>query len=149
MIVKSLYAFLASLGFGVLFNIKGKNLFFASLGGGFTWFVYLLTLKYYNFDLLALFTASLFAGIYSEVFARILKTPVTTFSICSIITLVPGGGMYYTMLESVHGNIDKFLSTGLNTLSSAGAIAVGILLASSVTKVITTLLNQIRTSSHN
>lgn len=140
MIIKSAYAFIASFGFGVLFNIKGKNLFFASLGGGLTWFVYLLTLNYYKFDLLALFTASLFAGAYSEVFARILKTPVTTFSICSIIALVPGGGMYYTMLESVQGNINEFLSTGLNTLSSAGAIAVGILLASSLTKVITFIL---------
>jgi uncharacterized membrane protein YjjB (DUF3815 family) len=84
----------------------------------------------------SLFTASFIAGFYSEILARFLKTPVTTFSICSIIPLVPGGGMYYTMLESVQGDINKFLNTGLNTLSSAGAIAVGILLASSITKVI-------------
>ncbi|SKA75836.1 Uncharacterized membrane protein YjjB, DUF3815 family [Clostridium sp. USBA 49] len=148
MIIKSIYAFLASLGFGVLFNIKGKNLFFASLGGGITWGIYLVVFKYYKFDLFSLFIASLFAGIYSEIFARILKTPVTTFSICSIITLVPGRGMYYTMLESVQGNINNFLSTGLNTLSSAGAIAVGILLASSVTKVITFILKANKISSN-
>jgi uncharacterized membrane protein YjjB (DUF3815 family) len=149
MILKSVYALFASLSFGVLFNIKGKNLIFASLGGFLTWFVYLFSLEYYGSDLLGLFIASFAAGLYSESLARILKTPVTTFSICSIIPLVPGGGMYYTMLESVQGNINQFLSTGLNTMSSAGAIAVGILLASSITKVILIMNKKKKTSRIN
>ncbi len=136
MILKSIYALVASLGFGVLFNIKGKNLIFASIGGFFTWYVYLVSLSFNSSNLLALFIASFSAGLYSEALARILRSPVTTFSICSIITLVPGGGMYYTMLESIQGSINTSLSTGLETLSSAGAIAVGILLASTITKVI-------------
>lgn len=136
MILNSFYALLATLGFGVLFNIKGRNLLFASLGGFFTWLIYLLSLEYTNSNIFALFSASFVAGLYSEILARILRSPVTTFSICSIIPLVPGGGMYYTMLESVRGNINEFLKTGIDTLSNAGSIAVGILLASSVTKVI-------------
>jgi uncharacterized membrane protein YjjB (DUF3815 family) len=136
MILKSVYAFFATFGFGILFNIKGKKLIFASVGGFITWYLYLLTLNYTNSNLLALFYASLGAGFYSEVLARLLKSPVTTFSICSIIPLVPGGGMYYTMLETVQGNVNKALTTGLDTISSAGAIAIGILLASSITKVI-------------
>lgn len=136
MVLKSIFALFASLGFGVIFNIKGKNLIFASLGGFLAWYVYLFSQECNSTDLLALFIASFAAGLYSEAMARILKSPVTIFSICSIIPFVPGGGMYYTMLESVQGNINQFLSIGLNTLSSAGAIAVGILLASSITKVI-------------
>lgn len=136
MIIKSIYALLATLGFGVLFNIKGKNLIFASLGGAITWFIYLLSLKLNTSIMIALFLAALGAGIYSEILARILKAPVTIFSICSVIPLVPGGGMYYTMLASVQGDINKFLNTGLDTLASAGAIAVGILLASFFTKLI-------------
>lgn len=136
MIIKSIYALLATLGFGVLFNIKGKNLIFASLGGAITWFIYLLSLKLNTSIMIALFLAALAAGIYSEILARILKAPVTIFSICSVIPLVPGGGMYYTMLASVQGDINKFLNTGLDTLASAGAIAVGILLASFFTKLI-------------
>lgn len=136
MIIKSIYALLATLGFGVLFNIKGKNLIFASFGGAITWFTYLLSLKLHASIMIALFLAALAAGIYSEFLARILKAPVTIFSICSVIPLVPGGGMYYTMLSSVQGDINKFLSTGLDTLASAGAIAVGILLASFFTKLI-------------
>lgn len=146
MIVKSIYALFATLGFGVLFNIKGKNLFFASLGGALTWYLYLLSLAYTNSNLVALFAASVGAGFYSEALARILKTPVTIFSICAVIPLVPGGGMYYTMLASVQANINKSLSTGLDTLSSAGAIAAGILLASSITKLIL-IISRKKTSS--
>lgn len=144
MLIKSLYALLATLGFGILFNIKGKNLIFASIGGAITWYVYLLVLNNTGATLAALLIASISAGIYSEIMARILKTPVTIFSICAIIPLVPGGGMYYTMLASVQGNVTKFLSTGINTFSSAGAIAVGILVASSFTKLILVAENYIK-----
>jgi len=80
--------------------------------------------------------ASIIIGIYSEIMARILKSPVTTFAVCAMIPLVPGNGMYYTMYESVNGNAAKALSTGVQTMASAGAIAVGVLLVSSVTKII-------------
>lgn len=147
MLIKSIYALLATLGFGVLFNIKGKNLIFASIGGAITWFIYLLSLKFNISIMIALFLAALAAGIYSEILARILKAPVTIFSICSVIPLVPGGGMYYTMLASVQGNINKFLNTGLDTLASAGAIAVGILLASSFTRLLLVIQQTKKTSS--
>lgn len=141
MLIKSLYALISTLGFGVLFNIKGRNLIFASAGGALTWYVYLLVFNRTTSSLAALLFASVLAGLYSEILARILKAPVTIFSICSVIPLVPGGGMYYTMLASVQGNINKFLSTGLDTFASAGAIAVGILIASSATKLLLVLRN--------
>jgi uncharacterized membrane protein YjjB (DUF3815 family) len=147
MIIKSIYAFLATLGFGVLFNIKGKSLFFASIGGAITWFIYLLSLKLNASTLIALFLAALAAGIYSEILARILKAPVTIFSICSVIPLVPGGGMYYTMLASVQGDINKFLNTGLDTVAGAGSIAVGISLASSFTRLLLVLQANKKASS--
>ncbi|WP_264852188.1 threonine/serine exporter family protein [Clostridium omnivorum] len=135
MIINSLYAFIATFGFCILFNIRGKNLFYTSLGGGVTWFFYLLADHFSSSNIFALFIASIVAGIYSEIMARVLKSPVTTFSICAIIPLVPGGGMYNTMLQLIQGNVNNSLTTGLATLSSAGAIAVGILLASSFTKL--------------
>lgn len=134
-IINSLYAFIATFGFCILFNIRGKNLFYTSLGGGVTWFFYLLADHISSSNIFALFIASIVAGIYSEIMARVLKSPVTTFSICAIIPLVPGGGMYNTMLQLIQGNVNNSLTTGLATLSSAGAIAVGILLASSFTKL--------------
>lgn len=139
MILSSLYALLASLGFGFIFNIRGKNLFFAALGGAIGWFFYLLPLEYDSSKIFALFIGSLALSIYSEVMARVLKTPVTIILICSFIPLVPGAGMYYTMFEVTQGNINKSLSLGLETLGSAGAIAVATVLVASTTKVIIAL----------
>jgi uncharacterized membrane protein YjjB (DUF3815 family) len=141
MIINSFYALLSSLGFGIIFNIRGKNLFFASLGGGLAWFLYSISINYGFSMLFALFMGSLVCSVYSEVMARILKTPVTIFMICAIIPLVPGAGMYYTMFETTMGNIDKALSLGIETIGSAGAIAVATVLVTSITKVIVTLKN--------
>lgn len=82
------------------------------------------------------FIASAMGAVYSEIMARVKKTPVTTFVICSIIPLVPGGGMYNTMFEVVQGNINNALILGLKTLSIAGIIAVGVFFVSSISKTI-------------
>ncbi|WP_291632847.1 threonine/serine exporter family protein [Clostridium sp.] len=135
MIVNSLYAFLGSLGFGIIFNIRGKNLIIASIGGGLGWFTYLLSSKLQPSIVFSLFLASMVVSIYSEIMARIYKNPVTIFIICAIIPLVPGGGMYFATLEAVKGNFSASLSKGAETLFSAGAIAIGIVFVSSISTI--------------
>ncbi|ATD55326.1 threonine/serine exporter family protein [Clostridium chauvoei] len=135
MISETLITFIATLGFGILFNIRGKKLFFAALGGAISWFVYLLGLSFDLTTLSALFISSLVFSLYSEIFARILKTPVTTLVICALIPLVPGGGMYYTMYEAVTGNIMKSIETGITTIASAGTLALGVIFVSTITRL--------------
>lgn len=142
MILSSLYALLASLFFGVIFNIRGKNLFFAALGGSLGWFFYSFSINHGFSALFALFIGSLACSIYSEIMARVLKSPVTVFMICAIIPLVPGAGMYYTMFETIKGDLDKAIILGIETISSAGAIAVATVLVSSTIKVIIALKNR-------
>ena len=135
MISETLITFIATLGFGILFNIKGKKLFFAALGGAISWFTYLLGLHFYLTPLSALFISSIIFSLYSEIFARFLKTPVTTLVICSLIPLVPGGGMYYTMYEAITGNIMKSLETGISTLARSGTLALGVIFVSTLTRL--------------
>ena len=136
MITQSVFAFFATLGFGILFNIKGHKLFYAGLGGGISWFVSLYC-ESLGFDTTSsFFIASIIFSIYSEVMARVLKTPVTTLIICALIPLVPGGGMYYTMVEAITGDIMKSLEIGIKTIASAGSLALGIILVSTITKTI-------------
>jgi len=135
MILNSFYAFFSSLGFGILFNIRGKNLIIASLGGGVAWFTYLLSGRLQPSIVFSLFLASMVGSIYSEIMARIYKNPVTIFIICAIIPLVPGGGMYYATLEAVKGNLSVALTKGAETLFSAGAIAVGIVFVASISAI--------------
>ncbi|MBU5269329.1 threonine/serine exporter family protein [Clostridium cochlearium] len=135
-LLNSFFAFIATFAFTILFNIKGRNTFFAAIGGGLGWFVYTFSLSLNISTILSFFNASIVVATYSEIMARILKTPVTTILICAIIPLVPGSGMYYTMLETIKGDINKALTEGLNTLTIAGVIAIGIILVSSIVKLI-------------
>ncbi|WP_308780358.1 threonine/serine exporter family protein [uncultured Clostridium sp.] len=136
MIIQSIFAFFSSLGFGILFNIKGKKLFYAGIGGGLSWFIsmYCESLGFNTTS--SFFITSIIFSIYSEIMARILKTPVTTLIICALIPLVPGGGMYYTMYEAINGNIMESIELGINTMASAGSLALGIIFISTLTRIL-------------
>ncbi|NME84375.1 threonine/serine exporter family protein [Clostridium sp. SM-530-WT-3G] len=137
MLLQVIVSFIASLGFGIIFNIKGKNLIFAALGGGLSWFCSLFFSKQGMSDALSFFCSSIIFSIYSEICARKLKTPITTILICALIPLVPGAGMYYTMYETITGNVQKAIHLGLNTCASAGSLALGVIFVSTITKHIT------------
>jgi len=139
MIEQVIVAFVASFGFGIIFNIKGIKLIFAAIGGGLSWFCYLYLNNNGISTILSLFISSIIFSIYSEICARYLKTPVTTLVICALIPLVPGAGMYYTMYETILGNVSGAVQLGLNTLSSAGALALGVIFVSTITKQVMNL----------
>lgn len=134
-IIETLVSVIATFGFCIAFNIRGKKIFFAALGGGLSWFCYSLPKLFGLSEISSLFISAVVFSTYSEILARIFKTPVTTFVICALIPLVPGSGMYYTMLEAISGNISKSLELGLNTLASAGTLALGVLLVSTLTRL--------------
>jgi uncharacterized membrane protein YjjB (DUF3815 family) len=121
----------ATFGLSIIFNIKGKNLFFSALGSGITWLAYSVALGNSSFSIYAVFIGSLAAGIYSEAMARIRKAPVTVFVICSIIPLVPGLKLLDAMLEVLKGNTDIATNYGVTVLITAGLIAIGIVVVSS------------------
>ncbi|MCF0148881.1 MAG: threonine/serine exporter family protein [Clostridium sp.] len=136
MLIQSIFAFFASLGFGILFNIKGNKLFYAGLGGGLSWFIsiYCESLGFNTNS--SFFISSIVFSIYSEIMARVLKTPVTSLIICALIPLVPGGGMYYTMYEAINGNIMESIELGINTISNAGSLSIGIIFISTLTRLL-------------
>ncbi|EJO5348017.1 threonine/serine exporter family protein [Clostridium botulinum] len=138
-----IFAFLACLGFTGIFNIRGKNTIYASLGGSIAWISYLICINHNCSTVFSFFMGSVIGSIYSEIMARIQKTPVTLMVILAMIPLVPGGGMYYTMQKVIEGDVSGALNTGFTTLSIAGAIALGMVMVSSVTKLIYKLKEKI------
>lgn len=132
MILEVIAAFLTSVGFGVLFNVKGKYLAVAGVGGGLGWFVYKIFLGFDFKVSTAFFIASICFSIYCEVCARIYKTPATILSVCCLIPLVPGYGVYNTMYQFLRGNYMEAIDCGINTLSSAGGLALGVILVSTL-----------------
>lgn len=126
-----LYAFIACLGFSLLFNIHGKGIVICSLGGALGWLVYLLAEPVFHNDIAQALVAALALSAFSEGMARLRKCPVTAYVLVSAFPLVPGAGIYYTMEHAVNGETELFLETLMHTLGLAGALAVGVLLVAS------------------
>lgn len=129
-LMQCLWAFLGIFSFGIIFNIRGKNLLYASLGGLLGWVVYLLARGLGVEEVMAYFLASVSISFYAEFMAIYRKTPVTIFIVSGMIPLVPGGGMFYTMQALIMKEYSLFLQKGFTTFAIAGVIALGILIAS-------------------
>ncbi len=124
-LIQILSAAIGSLGFSFMFNSGKRNLIPSTLGGALCWLIYILSteLKIGVFVGAVITAAAIQA--YSEVFARILKSPATVFYIPSIIPLVPGGALYYTMYYAANSDWSNFRFYGWQTLQVALGIAVG------------------------
>ena len=131
-----LAASIGVLGIGILFNVRGKNLILSAIGGGLGWLIYKIFISLGMSSIPTLFISSISISSYSEICARKFKTPVTVFLIGSLIPLVPGGAMYYTMYEAVQGNSQRALDMILMTLGSAAIIAFGVVVVSTFIRII-------------
>ena len=125
-ITQLLAAFVGSLGFALVFGMRRRYLFCASLGALLGWGVYLLAESLLESAFLPPLFAAAFAVSYSEIMAKVLKTPATLFVIPAIIPLVPGGSLYYTMSYAVHRDMANARLYGTRTLETALAVAAGI-----------------------
>ena len=134
--VQLVTAFLGSMGFALVFHIRREKLVLASLGGLLSWGIYLALSGWTEQDVPRFLAATAAAAIYAEIMARVLKAPATGFLIVGILPFVPGGGIYYTMEYCLSGDTQQFLSTGIHTFGVAGAVAVGLLLASSLVRLV-------------
>ena len=128
-----IYSFLACMAFSVMFHVGWKRMPVTCLGGALGWFVYLILDL--ESDVLGYLAATIVIAIYSEIMSRVCKVPATLFLTTAILPLVPGGGMYYTMEHCILGETEQFVETGLHTLALAGAIAVGVILVSSMVRM--------------
>ena len=131
MIINALATFLVTLGFGILFQVPKNRLFWVGITGMVGGVVYKYTLSLAYSESYALLLAAMSISLLAEILARKLKTPVTIFLACALIPLVPGGGLYHTMLEIVRHNFELAMSIFINTIISACAIAIGCTLVSS------------------
>lgn len=134
-----LYAFFASLGFGIFDNIRGSKLFFAGLCGGLGWLVYLAAGALSLSDIECYFWATAAISLYAEIAARIQKAPATLYLVPALIPLVPGGGVYYSVEAAMLGRTEEAAALGLHTLGIAGALAMGIITVTSLMRLYTVL----------
>ena len=133
-----LTGFLGTLGFSILFNIRGKRLIMAAFGGFLSWLLFVLFGYVIPSEPIRYFIVAMMTSVYAEWMARLLKTPTTTFLMTTLIPLVPGASLYYTMAYALGSDLEKFLQKAISTLKLAGALALGIVVATMIVKILKT-----------
>ena len=68
--------------------------------------------------------------IYSETCASLRRTPATVFLLPSLIPLVPGGSLYYTMSYLISSDYSQAYNYGMSTVYVVLGIAGGVVTAS-------------------
>lgn len=125
MLMELVACFIATLAFAVVFNVPVRYLLPGALAGTVGWLIF----RVLGNTNTAIFFASVGIGLIAEGGARMLRVPVLIIAVPGIIPLVPGAGAYSTMLALVKGDFIGALTRGTETLFAAGAIAVGIAIA--------------------
>ena len=154
-VTKSIWAGIAAIGFGILFNVPRRVIFsiwaLGALGG-------LIKFSAMNFEVGIVFASFLGAtaiGIVSIQMAHLRNSPPLVFSIPSVIPMVPGVFAYKMMLGLIAltniENTDAYLKTLIETVNS-GAKMMFILISLGIGVAIPMLLTRkesIKKSSFN
>ena len=130
--IHMIFSYLAAVGFAVFLNSPKKTLYISGTIGMTSWIIYVLLMRI-GFDMMSSnFIASSIAALLCEVLARKMKKPTILFVVPGIITLIPGLGLYNTMSYVIEGDFQQAFTTGANVLFASGAIALGVIVVSSL-----------------
>lgn len=126
MVGNLLTALFSTVGYCLLMNVPVKKIIPASVGGMLSWLLYLLLKDQVASVFYLLVLVGAFAATYSEIAAKLAKTPATLFLLPALIPLVPGGSAYYAMLGLVQNRFDDMRRYALLTGQWAVGLAAGI-----------------------
>lgn len=140
-VLQIIMGFIGTLGFGVLFNVRGIRLIIAAIGGLLSWYLFVVFSNFITNETINYFLVAFSVSIFAEIMARLLKTPATVFASLSIIPLIPGSSLYYTMAYAFESDLSNFLIKAVDTLKLASALALGIITAITFTKIFFNVFN--------
>lgn len=135
-ILPCLYSLIASIAFGVQFNVRLRHIITAGIGGTITQLIFMSFEYSGGANMLCYFFSAAAVSVYSEIMARRLHAPVNMYLVIGVIPLVPGGYMYNTMITLIGGDIDMFSRQFAETVGIAGSIAMGVFSVSAIIRVI-------------
>jgi uncharacterized membrane protein YjjB (DUF3815 family) len=124
--LQTVFSFLATLGFAVLYNVPYNALWIcAAIGAG----GYLLRSVLVDFGIaidVATFFGALFVGLVGTIPARRLRLPMVLFAITGIICMIPGISVYKILVYFNQGDLLGGLESAVRAGFGVGAIATGI-----------------------
>lgn len=128
--IQFIAGFVVSIAFAIFFNAPKQSLFTCGLIGAIGWLVQVVANLLLTDVVVSSFLGAVCVGILSTNASRFLKLPATIFIYTGMVPLVPGYCMYNTMQNIVTKNYSVASKVVIETILQAGAIAMGILLAS-------------------
>ncbi len=126
MLIQIAACFLATVFFSFLMNQPIRTVWPSAVIAAVGYLIFLLL----NKTTIAYFFAALFISVSCECLARRMRSPSTLFTTSAIIPLVPGIGLYRTMLYLTQENFSLAGETGSETALGICAIALAITLSS-------------------
>jgi len=127
-------SFGASVCFALLFNMPRRCLLTASLTGMAGYAAYMGSMALLGSAVGANFIGALVVALAAEWLARRQKAPAIIFSMIGIVPLVPGAGLYRTMLSLVLEEYSQAAAIGVETVLVAASIALAIAVVTVVTR---------------
>lgn len=135
-VVQTIATLIACAGFSIIFNIHGVGILICALGGMFTWIAFCIADSFGCIWYVSFFLATVVAAAYAETMARVRKYPAISYLVIAIFPLIPGAGVYYATSYLMQGNQAAFAQKALQTIGTAGVIAVGILVVSTLARLL-------------
>ncbi len=143
LITQFILGFSAILGFSIVINVPKDKLKFACLIGAISWVAFVFIRGENGENLLAGgFWASVLVGFIADGLSRGTKEAVTIYVVPGILPLVPGAGMYQTMLYFINDQLELAAETGTQTLMLAGSISLGIMTVGAMSRFVNLIRNK-------
>ena len=134
--------FVACTGFSIIFQVHGRGFLLCPAGGVLTWLVCTVLASGGYPEYICYLVAAACAAAYAEIMARLRRCPATAFLVIGLVPLIPGAGLYNTMLYAVNGNPQAGLEKGMQTLIIAAVMAVGVILVSTTIRTYHTVFGK-------
>ncbi|MFD2627994.1 threonine/serine exporter family protein [Oceanobacillus kapialis] len=119
-------SFIASAGFGILFNAPRHALIQCGLVGMFGWLLYYILVAEGIDVVPATVFAAMLVAVLSQLCAKVFRTPIIIFNVSGIIPLVPGGIAYDAMRNFVENDYFQAVQLSAKVMLLAGGIAIGL-----------------------
>jgi uncharacterized membrane protein YjjB (DUF3815 family) len=119
-------AFVATLGFAILFNVRQRSLLACGITGLMGYLARSLALGLGLTPPVATLAGAALVALLSEIFAYRFRLPATVFIVTGFIPLVPGVAAARAMIELISGDYARGWPDAMSAGLTAGAIAAGI-----------------------
>jgi uncharacterized membrane protein YjjB (DUF3815 family) len=119
-------AAVATLGFGLLFNVPRRTLPACCLAGGAGRLVRLIAMNLGASPVSGAYFGALAVGLLGYALARVFRTPRMVFTVTGVIPMIPGVPAFGTLLELAAGNFDAGIHNAVDTVLIGGALAMGL-----------------------